>query len=221
MVGARRGIAIDLDTIQDVSKAARAAADCAAMMLIDPKQLVGDYPITREQVLQNIASFDLAKLNAGDLSGIDVGRLSYLQEPLEALTLQDGVADLVISNAVLEHIQSLDHTIAEMARITRKGGFGIHNIDGSDHWRYTDPACHPLEFLAIADDQAMVHGSNRLRPTQFGPLFERHGFEIISFTPYEVVDIDATVRKRLAEPFRTLPNEVLTVVGGKLAVRRR
>ena len=62
--------------------------------------------------------------------------------------------------------------------------------------------------------------SRRLRYT-FGPLFERHGFEIISFTPYEVVAIDATVRKRLAEPFRTLPNEVLTVVGGKLAVRRR
>ena len=221
MVGARRCIAVDLDDIQDISRAVKAAAECAGMMLVDPKQLVGDYPITREQVLQNIASFDLAKLHAGDSSGIDVERLSYLQEPLEALTLQDGVADLIISNATLEHIDILDDTIGEMARITRKGGFGIHNIDGADHRRYWDPAVHPLEFLTVACDKGLVHGSNRIRPAQFGPLFERHGFEVMSFLPHERVDIDTALRKRFAEPFRSMSNQVLTVIGGKLVVRRR
>jgi SAM-dependent methyltransferase len=220
MLGARRGIAVDLDTFQDISRSARAIADCAGMMLIDPKQLVGDYPITREQVLLNIASFDLGKMNAGDPSGIDMERLIYRQERMAALSLRDGEADLGISNATLEHIDTLDDTIAEMARITRKGGFGVHFIDGADHRRYQDPACHPLEFLTTEGNETIVEGSNRIRPTEFGPMFERHEFEIISFTPYETVEVDTTLRKRLAEPFRSMPNEVLAVIGGKLVVRR-
>jgi len=220
MLGARRGIAVDLDSFQDISRSTRAMADCAGMMLIDPKQLVGDYPITREQVLQNIASFDLAKLNAGDSSGIDVERLSYCQDAMEALSLQEGEADVVVSTAVLEHIQAVDATISELARITRKGGFGVHYIDGADHRRYSDPDCHPLEFLTVAGNEAIVRGSNRIRPTEFGPLFERHGFEVIDFYPAERVDVDATLRQRLAEPFRSMPNEVLAVIGGRLVVRR-
>jgi SAM-dependent methyltransferase len=220
MIGARQGIAVDLDPIQDISRSARALAECAAMMLIDPKQLVGDYRITREQVLHNIKSFDLAKLNAGDASGIDGGQLRYCQDPMEALPLQDGEADLVISTAVLEHIKYVEATIDEMARITRKGGFGIHTIDGSDHHRYGDPACHPLELLTEAEDQLMVYGSNRIRPTEFGPLFERHGFEVIGFTTFERVEINATLRERLAAPFRSMSNEVLGVIVGKLVVRR-
>ena len=220
MLGARRGIAIDLDPIQDMSSSVKTLADCAAMMLIDPIQLVGNYPITREQVLQNIDSFDLAKMNAGDSAGIDLERLSYRQEPIVALPLPDGEADLVISNAVLEHIESVDVTIAEMARITRKGGFGIHVIDGSDHRRYTNVTCHPVDFLAVADNHGFVEGSNRVRPLEFGPLFERQGFEVIAFYPFETVEVDASLRETFAEPFRSMPNEVLAVTMGKLVVRR-
>jgi SAM-dependent methyltransferase len=220
MLGAQRGIAIDLDTIQDFSRSIKVAADCAAMMLIDPGQLVGDFLITREQVLRNIASFDLTKMNAGDPSGIDATRLSYRQEPLASLSLESGQADLVISNAVLEHIEPGDGTIAEMARITRKGGFGIHTIDGSDHRRYGDSSCHPLEFLMAPEGQRLVHGSNRIRPTEFGLLFEQHGFKVMGFAPFETVEIDLALRERFAEPFRSMPNDVLAVIGGKLIVRR-
>lgn len=220
MVGARRGIAVDLDDIQDISKAVKAAAECAGLMLVDPKQLVGDYPITRAQILNNIASFELTKMNAGDRAGIDGERLVHLQEPMAALSLRDGEADLLISNATLEHLEKIDDMIAEMARITRTGGYGIHNIDGADHRRYWDPAVHPLEFLTEAHGHGLVHGSNRIRPPEFGPLFERHGFEVMSFAPYERLDIDSALRKRFAEPFRSMPNEVLSVIGGKLVVRR-
>jgi SAM-dependent methyltransferase len=220
MLGARRGIAVDRDAIQDISRSVRHVADCAGMMFTDPKQLVGDYPITRQQVLQNISSFDLAKLNAGDTSGIDIERLYYCQDPMEALSLRDGEADLVISNATLEHIEDVAATIEEMARITRKGGFGIHNIDAADHHRYWDPTCHPLEFLTSPGDEPLVHSSNRIRPAEFCALFECHGFEIVEFTPYETVAVDATFRERLIEPFRAMPDEVLTIIGAKLVVRR-
>src|SRR5262249_31108238 len=65
-LGARRGIAVDPDPIQDPRRAVRALAECAATMLLDPRALAGDYPIDRGQILEHIASFDLARLQAGD-----------------------------------------------------------------------------------------------------------------------------------------------------------
>ena len=220
MLGAQRGVAIDLDPIQDITSAVKALADCAAMMLVDPSQLVGGYPITRDQILKHIASFDLGKLNAGDPSGIDTSRLNYRREPLNRLPFQNAEADIVMSNAVLEHIGQVEEVIAEMARVTRKGGIGIHTIDGSDHRRYSNPTCHPLELLTVADGNDLVHGSNRIRPAEFGSLFQQHGFEVLLFTPFETVEIDALMQKRFVEPFRSMSSESLVVIIGNLVVRR-
>ena len=220
MLGAKRGIAIDLDEIQNVPKAVQALADCAAMMLINPRGLVGEYAITREQVLRNVASFDLARLGVGDPVGLDPQRLSYRRESISALSLGDNEADLVISNSLLEHIARVDEVIVELGRITRKGGIHIHNIDGSDHRRYWDPRCHPLKFLTEPSNEALRYGSNRIRPCDFIPLFERYGFELIAFTPFESVDVGVELRQQLMEPFRSMPNEVLSVIGGRLLLRR-
>ena len=70
----------------------------------------------------------------------------------------------MISAAFFEHITSVDATIVEIARTTRKGGIGIHIIDGADHRRYFDPKCHPIEFLTETTDAEIVHSSNRIRP---------------------------------------------------------
>jgi SAM-dependent methyltransferase len=220
MLGARRGLAIDLDEIQDVPRAARALADLAAMILIDPREVLGDYLITPEQVLKNIASFDLARLRAGDPLGLDPARLTYMRESVHGLSLAKGEADLVVSNAFFEHITLVDDAIAEVSRITRKGGIGVHTIDGSDHRRYDNPACHPLELLTEADNEPLVHGSNRIRPLEFASVFERHGFEVISCEPFESVEVTAELRSRLVEPFRSMTNEALTVAIAKFVVRR-
>ena len=122
MLGAKRGIAVDLDEIQDTSRAARALADLAGILLVNPTEILGDYAITREQMLQNIASFDLTKLQAGDPAGIDPERLCYRRESVHALSSPDADADIVISNSFFEHIPRADEAIAQIARITRPGG---------------------------------------------------------------------------------------------------
>ncbi len=221
MLGARRGIAIDLDEIQDPSRWARALADLATVVLVDPGDVIGDYPIERERLLQNVASFDLAKLRGGDPSGIDRVRLSHRRETAQAVSLADGEADFVISNSFLEHVTDVDDAIAEMARIMPPGAFGVHNIDGSDHRRYENPTCHPLEFLSEPTDQPLVHGSNRIRPMDFRGLFERHGFAVIAFVPFESVDVSEALRGRFVEPFRSMATDVLTVPMAKVVVRRR
>lgn len=221
MLGARRGIAIDLDEIQDIPKALRSLAALTASMLIDPREVIGDYPIDRDVVLRNIATFDLTKLHRGDPSGLDPERLSFRRESSDGLSLLEGEADFMISNAFFEHIPCAEEAIVEMARTMRKGAVGVHIIDGSDHRRYDNPACHPLEFLTEANSEALVHGSNRIRPLEFKCLFERNGFEVISFVPFERIEVIPKLRNRLVEPFRSMPDDVLSIVMAKFVIRRR
>ena len=193
------------------------------MLLVNPRDIVGDYAITRGQMLHNIASFDLTKLRAGDPSGIDPDRLSYRKESVHALSLPDAAADIVISNSFFEHIPRAPEAIAQIARITRAGGIGIHLIDGSDHRRYEDAGHHPLEFLTESVGAPLVHGSNRIRPLEFGPLFEQHGFEVVSFVSFVQTDqltLPASLRDRLHEPFRSMPDAVLAAYMGKITVRK-
>jgi len=221
MLGAKRGIAVDLDEIQDLSKAVKSLADCAAMLLIDPSKLVGDYPIERQQVLANIASFDLAHMARGDYHwGMDKDRLCYLQEPASALPIRDAEADLVVSNSFFEHVQNVDDVIAELARITRKGGYGVHSIDGVDHSSYADPKQHPLEFLKQPNTKEMVGGCNRIRPLDFAPIFEQNGFEVLNISSFAQIELNDAVRSQFVEPYRSMAKENLAVTGARIVVRR-
>jgi SAM-dependent methyltransferase len=221
MLGARRGIAIDPDPIQDHRRAVKALADCAALMLLNPGDLVGDYPIDRAQALANVGTFDLGLLQAGDAGGLDDARLQHRQDRVGALSLEDGEADLVISNSFLEHVADVETSIADLARITRPGGVGVHRIDGADHKRYWNAAADSLEFLTDATDAPPVGDCNRVRPLDFVPVFERHGFEVMIVTPFEVRKIGAALQARLVEPFRSRPPEVLGVIGAEFVVQRR
>jgi SAM-dependent methyltransferase len=220
MAGAQRAIAIDLDGVQDMKRAVKVLADLAGIMLVNPASLVGEYPISRYEILQNIGSFDLTRLQNGDVTGIDASRLVYKQDSVHAMTLKDGEADIIVSTAFLEHITSVDAALSEMARVTRPGGIGVHIIDGSDHRRYGASKFRPLDFLTEDVSDELVYGSNRIRPLLFGQLFERHGFEVLSMVPFEEVDISPQLRSRLVEPFSSMPEEVLSVIGAKIVTRR-
>jgi len=221
MLGARRGIAIDLDSIHDWPRAMNALADLASDMIVAPAEIVGAYPIDREQILRNIASFDLAQMRAGYRTGIDPARLMQRRESVHALSLADGQADVVFSNAFFEHIPSVPEAVAELARVTRPGGIGVHIIDCSDHRRYENTGVHPLEFLTEVHADPLPYGSNRIRPAEFAALFEQHGFDVVEMHDFERTGISPELRSRLVDPFRLMPDETLSVVIAKLIVRRR
>lgn len=219
-LGARRGIALDVDGVQDAAESARALADLAALLLVDPSGIVGDLPIVREALLRHLAGFDLAKLRAGDPAGIAAERLEQRRDSVHALSLQDGEADVVMSNAFLEHIDRVEAAIDELARVTRRGGFGIHVIDGRDHRSIEDPAVHRLEFLREPGGAGLRHGCNRLRPLEFARLFEQRGFAILQVVEFERIAVDPATVASLAEPYRSLPQEALAVTQAKLVVQR-
>ncbi|MBK8978313.1 MAG: methyltransferase domain-containing protein [Planctomycetes bacterium] len=228
MLGARRCLAIEESPLANPARAARGLADLAASMLVDPAAIVGDRPIDRAELLANVASFDLARLTRGDLGGVDDARLRFAQTTGARMPLADGEADIVISQAVLEHVRELDDVLAEAARVTAPGGLGIHVIDATDHRAYEDPAVHPLdylraelqgEFLTLDLGDFRYH-QNRLRPCQFPDRFAAHGFATLSLVPLRTVPVDAARRESFAEPFRALGLDDLAAGVALLVVRR-
>jgi SAM-dependent methyltransferase len=221
LLGSARGIGIDLDTVQEIPTACRGLVRCAAYMLLDPRILVGGVAVEREQVAARVRGFDLVKLWEGDPRGVDESRLMLRRESAANTSFKDGEVDLVFSRSFLEHVEDLDAVAAELGRITSPGGYGLHTVDGFDHWYYSNPEHHPLAFLGESPGVRMVHGSNRLRPMEFPELFARHGFEVLRFDPHTRIPVDAARRASYVEPFRSLPQDVLEVASCGLVLRRR
>ncbi len=74
--------------------------------------------------------------------------IRLIAEPAENLSsCTDNSFDIVISNAVLEHVYDLPTVFAEARRITASGGINSHQIDFRDH----DNFDRPLEFLLMSE----------------------------------------------------------------------
>ncbi|MFY9344403.1 MAG: methyltransferase domain-containing protein [Planctomycetota bacterium] len=210
MAGVQRAYCLELDDIDDESDAVRMLARLATGALLDPRAVFGNTPITRREILDNVADFDLARLAAGDRGGMPE-RLAFLKRSAADTGLPDRSVDLVVTQSVLEHLSDVDAVFAELARITRPGGFGIHGVDTIDHRWYGRPDLHPLEFLTIASNERIVHESNRLRLFEFEELFARHGFRVRERWKGSPVAILDSLRQRLVEPWRSMPDEKLAM----------
>lgn len=73
------------------------------------------------------------------------GVLTTHAEPAEDLAgLADGSVDVVMSNAVLEHVEDIDKALRELRRVSRPGAWHFHQIDLRDHWDQSRPLEHLL-----------------------------------------------------------------------------
>jgi SAM-dependent methyltransferase len=111
--------------------------------------------------------------------------LNALQAPLENLqSVPDGAFDVVISNAVLEHIAEPGPAFSELYRITRRGGVGIHQVDYRDHRNFDTPLEHLLlstkEFENMNRKVHMEFGSQR-RHSTYASLLQQVGFSIEAY----------------------------------------
>ena len=218
MLGAQQAIAIDPDPVENAPRAWRGLAQAADWLLQSSRQIVGRYPITRDEILHNLCGIDLERLRAGNVTELEPS-LVYRNESAYAVSVADQSVDVVLSNSFLEHVEDIDRVIVEMARITRPGGFGVHSIDGNDHRIYGNPGIHPLDFLR-QETGGMVHGSNRIRPLEFPALFARHGFALQQLIPRQTLHVTSALRTSFAEPWRSMPQAMLRVKTGILVVRK-
>lgn len=220
MLGAKKCFCLEPDNLVDESLSLKNLAEIVGKVVINPKKVCGDYPITPYEILENISSFNLDLLSKGDYKGLDSDKLIYLKESLINNSIPDETADVTNSVSVLEHLTDLDSSIQEIRRLTKIGGYGLHNIDGIDHEYYQDSSIHPLEFLKVETDSEIVGVCNRIRPLEFKAIFERNGFEVLEIRPYGKMEVSEELRESFVEPFRSMSQEFLEVTQAYFLVKR-
>jgi SAM-dependent methyltransferase len=219
-LGAARGFSVDLDDVRNTSIATRSVSDVIAQMVLDPTLIAWDRQIQGAQVLKNLESFDMRLIRRGNPDGIDQRRLRFLRESVYSMSIGDAEADVVMSNAFLEHIPDVRRGVREIARITKPGGVSVHNIDMTDHRRYGG-GCGPLDFLTIEGGGEIVHHCNRMRLSHFIELFESEGFEVASTHISHEVEVTDAMRTSFAKPFRDMNLDDLKAGMVVIAARRR
>jgi hypothetical protein len=97
-----------------------------------------------------------------------------VMQPIERLGLLDGQQfDLILSNAVLEHIFDFASACRMLAMLTRTGGVNSHQVDFRDHLNFE----RPLEFLLRSDTRFLLERArhpgglgNRMRHSEYVQL---------------------------------------------------
>lgn len=108
--------------------------------------------------------------------------VTTIAESAESMpSLHTGGIDVILSNAVLEHVTSPITVVRELARLTRPGGLGLHQVDFRDHADFDKPLEHLLideqSFEAINSERHYERGT-QLRPCDWARLWTENGFEI-------------------------------------------
>ncbi len=122
------------------------------------------------------------QLEAAIAGGYAATSLRLLPEPAEDMkSIADASTDFTYSNAVLEHIADIGAVTSELARISKPGGIGMHQIDLRSHRDFDRPLEHLImpedEFQNTAPNLAFDYG-NRLRLIEFRAHFEAAGFTV-------------------------------------------
>lgn len=141
--------------------------------------------------------------------------IEYRIGDVARLPLENSCVDFAFSNAVLEHVHQPEQVINELARVTRPGGWGSHEIDLRDHFFKATP----LRLLGYSDALWNLMTSyrpgyaNRLRFSDYIKLFEKHSFNVIKLTYTRELENDQLPKDlKLNRKFRNYSPEELKIL---------
>lgn len=151
-------------------------------------------------------------------------RIRYLVRP-NGLSGLRGTVDLVISRAVLEHVNDLFATFADMHEALRDNCLAVHDVDLKSHGLHRK---NPLDFLTWPLYLwSWMYGHkgvpNRWRINYYREAISASGLELLLMYPTlraEEKDI-AEVRPYLALPFRNIPDEDLAWLGFRVVLQKK
>lgn len=156
-------------------------------------------------------------------SGFDAKCIEYRVQPNGLSGLANAV-DLVISRAVLEHVNDLPATFRDMYAALKPGGIALHLVDLKSHGLHRD---NPLDFLSWptwlwAAMYSAKGVPNRLRVDAYRDAVRQSGLETVALTPTALAaeaDVRA-IRTELAAPFKSLSDADLSCLGFWLVCRK-
>jgi SAM-dependent methyltransferase len=191
----------------------------------DPSYHPKFYAALRRSAMAGWASADMSPIDRvverGGYGGGEIGRVWCSAEDLR--DIPDSSVDIVLSNAVVEHLFDLPAACRELARVSRPSAWGFHQVDFRDHRDFA----RPLEHLLLPDVKfrrtfAERHGEcgSQWRPSEVARFFEAAGFEVIRFDPNMTVEeeyltgFEPRLRKA-ASRYRNMPLTELATIGGR------
>jgi SAM-dependent methyltransferase len=182
--------------------------------------------------------------------GVDPSRIRVLQGVAAEnapSSLGDAGFDLIVSRAVLEHVNDLAGAFSAMDRMLAPNGVMAHKVDLRDHGLFTHGGHNPLTFLTIGDRVYRWMGEhsglpNRCLSDRYRAELARRDYEarilvthVIGHEPDVVPhpeqlgeallaparEMIAEIRPRLLPRFRALSDEDLATAGIFLIIRSR
>jgi hypothetical protein len=156
-------------------------------------------------------------------SGLSPHRIRYVIGR-KGLLAEQARMTLVISRAVLEHVDALDLTFKDMRDAMTDDAVALHLVDLRSHGLHRR---NPLDFLTWPDWLwSLMYSAkgvpNRLRPDAYKRAIRGAGLEIVAMEPTACArkeDIDE-VKPYLATQFRDLGDDDLSWMGFWLVCRR-
>jgi SAM-dependent methyltransferase len=125
--------------------------------------------------------------------------------------------DLIISRAVLEHVNDLEGSIRDLKCALKPSGITVHLVDlkshGLDRYQQFDFLTWPAVLYSLMYSHKGF--PNRWRVDKYLELLQKHGFHIQQISPTGKIEFDKLrmVEKQLAKPFRNIPSEELSWLG--------
>lgn len=149
-------------------------------------------------------------------SGFDPKKIRYVVTKNGLIGEKDRY-DLIISRAVLEHVNDLEKTFLDLSGALKKGGSSIHQVDLRSHNldRYKE-----FDFLTVSPLVYRLMFShkgypNRWRTDQYRELANRFGLKFVKFEPSGKLDPEKVkiIHPKLAKPFRRLDQDEISWLG--------
>lgn len=192
-------------------------------MLLECAALSGEWLVedkNKDAFLSRLECFDLKILRQGRLSeGLGSAPLHLLSGDMTNTKIETGV-DIMVSQAVLEHVMEFGHAARAMYEAMAPGGVAVHHVDLRDHRAFANPRkYHYWSFLS--EGPAWTDGlCNRLRAVEIRGLFEAVGFEVVDFVGFKKTPPPSDLKRRLAEPYASMPMSEIELTGGEFVLRK-
>lgn len=165
------------------------------------------------------------------LANPDMPRCGFSKDHVEYVVRPDGLSglsnavDLVISRAVLEHVNDLEAIFNDMVNAMRLNSLSLHQVDLRSHGLHRS---NPLDFLEHPQwiwNLMYSHKGvpNRWRVNRYRELLHNLPLEILDLHPTVLFNDDdvCSIRGKLAPPFIHTNQEDLAWQGFWLSCRRK
>jgi SAM-dependent methyltransferase len=172
----------------------------------------------------SLSRFDALFQSRGDRFYLDTEKIDF-RHPVDVCSMPFPAEsfDLVISFAILEHVEDPGQAVSEIARVLKKGGTAYHTIITIDHRSFSSvDGFTPFSFRVYsASEWEAIAGrkfyQNRLLPVQWKSLFEEKGLRVERYAVGERVKLSDAALLDFHPDFTSFSREELCEVNCRIS----